>query len=128
MQNCKSNNTNSLNKKYRKLFENIHNRFPNRQTTLPIKTLVVPAKNTRSKTIPRPQNCFIIFRREITATLTNSGDRKTVKTLSKVAGDRWQELKKDKQNHPDKDRDLDFWKLLCKIADCQHKLMYPDYK
>ena len=51
-----------------------------------------------------------------------------VRILSKIASDKWKKIKTDKKKHPNEDRELDFWKLVSEIADCQHKLMFPEYK
>src|SRR5207237_8799011 len=71
-------------------------------------------------------------RKNITATLIkeqmiDKGQEK-VRILSKIASDKWKKIKTDKKKHPNEDRELDFWKLLSEIADCQHKLMFPEYK
>ncbi|CAG8560933.1 563_t:CDS:1 [Paraglomus brasilianum] len=114
------------------LVEDVRRRFPKMQTTLSIQQLIAPSTCSRSKAIPRPQNCFMIFRKDVTAMLTKEqkirDGQETVRLSSKMASDEWKKIKNDKKNYPDEDRDLDFWKLLSEIADCQHKIMFPEYK
>src|SRR6185369_9737675 len=97
-----------------KLVEDVSRRFPRMQTTLSIQQLITPSTCSRSMAMPRPQNCFMIFRRDLTATLIKKqkmrDGQETVKILSKIASDKWKKIRKDKQNYPNEDRDLDFWK------------------
>ncbi|CAG8496367.1 5097_t:CDS:2 [Gigaspora margarita] len=81
--------------------------------------------NTRTKTIPRPQNCFILFRNDITAEYNppkNNNSRKrvgkNVPKSSKIAKERWAAIKKFNQH------EYQFWQKLTEIANLKHKLLY----
>ncbi|CAG8439403.1 1455_t:CDS:1 [Scutellospora calospora] len=104
------------------------------RTTKRIDHLWNSSVNTRAKTIPRPQNCFILFRNDITAEYNpqkgdNNADisdkKKTGKNVpksSKIAKERWAAIKRDNQ------REYQFWIKLTEIAKLKHTLLYPNYK
>ncbi|CAG8596359.1 18626_t:CDS:1, partial [Racocetra fulgida] len=79
--------------------------FGDVQTTKRIDRLWNSSVNTRAKTIPHPQNCFILFRNNITAEYNpqknnnNSKKRvdKNVPKSSKIAKERWATIKKFNQ-------------------------------
>ncbi|RIB29403.1 hypothetical protein C2G38_2155472 [Gigaspora rosea] len=98
------------------------------QTTKRIDNLWNSSVNTRAKTIPRPQNCFILFRNDISAEYNQqkndnkSKKRAGINVLSKIAKERWTTIKNFNQH------EYQFWKKLTVIAILKHKLLYPNYK
>ncbi|CAG8690686.1 15269_t:CDS:1 [Dentiscutata heterogama] len=104
------------------------------RTTKRIDHLWNSSVNTRAKTIPRPQNCFILFRNDITAEYNpqkgdhnlGDGDKKrtgkNVPKSSKIAKERWAAIKRDNQH------EYQFWIKLTEIAKLKHTLLYPNYK
>ncbi|CAG8606501.1 26098_t:CDS:1 [Racocetra persica] len=104
------------------------------RTTKRIDHLWNSSVNTRAKTIPRPQNCFILFRNDITAeynpqkgdhNVGNSDKKRTGKNVpksSKIAKERWAAIKRDNQH------EYQFWIKLTEIAKLKHTLLYPNYK
>ncbi|CAG8768823.1 1690_t:CDS:1, partial [Cetraspora pellucida] len=103
------------------------------RTTKRIDHLWNSSVNTRAKTIPRPQNCFILFRNDITAEYNpqkgdhnvDSSDKKrtgkNVPKSSKIAKERWAAIKRDQHEYQ-------FWIKLTEIAKLKHALLYPNYK
>ncbi|CAG8525524.1 15273_t:CDS:2 [Dentiscutata erythropus] len=103
--------------------------FADVRTTKRLDLLWNPSVNTRAKTISRPQNCFILFRKDITAEYNpqnnnNSEKRvgKNVSNLLKITKERWAAIKKFNQH------EYQFWEKLTEIANLKHKLRYPNYK
>ncbi|KAF0387083.1 MATA-HMG [Gigaspora margarita] len=104
------------------------------RTTKRIDHLWNSSVNTRAKTIPRPQNCFILFRNDITAeynpqkgdhSVGNDDKKRTGKNVpksSKIAKERWAAIKRDNQH------EYQFWIKLTEIAKLKHSLLYPNYK
>ncbi|CAG8820750.1 15151_t:CDS:2 [Gigaspora margarita] len=86
--------------------------------------------NTRAKAIPHPQNCFILFRKDITAeynpqkNIYNSKKRvgKNVSKSSKITKERWAAIKNFNQH------EYKFWEKLTEIANLKHRLLYLNYK
>ncbi|RIB07335.1 hypothetical protein C2G38_2046083 [Gigaspora rosea] len=103
--------------------------FKDVRTTKRLDHLWNSSINTRAKTIPRPQNCFILFRNDITAEYNpqnnNNNNKKTtgksVPKSSKIAKERWAAVKKNQHEY-------EFWRRLTEIANLKHKLRYPNYK
>ncbi|CAG8589127.1 45533_t:CDS:1 [Gigaspora margarita] len=99
--------------------------FKDVRTTKRLDLLWNSSINTRSKTIPRPQNCFILFRNDISAEYNNYNNKKrtgkNVPKSSKIAKERWAAVKKNQHEYK-------FWLRLTEIAKLKHKLLNPNYK
>ena len=93
--------------------------YPNIHTTLSLKELLDPAERKRSKGIPRPQNCFMLFRKDVRAKFSRDGHGLSVAESSRVAADSWRDLPQEKKN---------FWHALYEIVKMQHAIKYPNYK
>ncbi|CAG8460433.1 17808_t:CDS:2 [Racocetra persica] len=112
------------------LVNNLIREFGDVRTTKRLDLLWNPSVNTRAKTIPCSQNCFILFRKDITAKYnpqknsSNSKKRvgKTISDSSKIMKERWAAIKKFNQH------EYKFWKKLTEIANLKHKLRYLNYK
>ncbi|CAG8545007.1 30863_t:CDS:1, partial [Racocetra persica] len=91
-------------------------------TVIPLYELVTPIENLRTHKIPRPQNRFVIYRRNIQANLASSfaSDNSIGKldNVSKFAGKQWKKESKEIKE------------LYGLIADCAkkvHDYLYPGY-
>jgi hypothetical protein len=91
-------------------------------TTLSLYDLLTPLENHRTSKIPRPQNSFVIYRRNLQAkmalsqTANSSFDR--LDKISKVAGDKW------------KNETKEIKELFAFLADCAKKVhgcIFPGY-
>ncbi|CAG8524122.1 4649_t:CDS:2 [Ambispora gerdemannii] len=93
------------------------------QLTLSIEELTKPAvrKRDNSDKPPRPQNSWIIFRRDYEAhlRLCNQHIKQKVKETAKECSLKWRELSSETKH---------FFKILEKIACENHKSLYPNYK
>ncbi|CAG8523595.1 13291_t:CDS:1 [Ambispora gerdemannii] len=92
------------------------------QLTLSIEELTKPArKRGNSDKPPRPQNSWIIFRRDYEAhlRLCNQDVKQKVKETAKECSLKWQELSSEIKP---------FFKILEKIAYENHKSLYPRYR
>ncbi|CAG8477063.1 37121_t:CDS:1, partial [Racocetra persica] len=118
---------------YKSFYENsFNNEFlndsPPYQLTIGIDELISPPKNSRkatnfrknpySSSPPRPQNAFVLFRRDFSAKLklkemkTSNGD------VSRLASEEWSKQPKEV---------LRFFEFLENLAKDRHKKIYPDY-
>ncbi|CAG8570372.1 15467_t:CDS:1 [Racocetra fulgida] len=91
-------------------------------TVIPLYELVTPIENLRTHKIPRPQNSFVIYRRNIQAKIASSfaSDNSIGKldNVSKFAGKQWKKESKEIRE------------LYSLIADCAkkvHDFLYPGY-
>ncbi|CAG8545453.1 1164_t:CDS:1 [Paraglomus brasilianum] len=113
----------------RKMISELHRQFPKPPTTLSIEELIESAKKPRSKSIPRPQNSFMLYRKDVSArsmiastnTGTNTGGSRGIAKNSEIASKEWKKVVNDKKQH-------DFWKCLYEIVNYKHQIMYPKYK
>ncbi|CAG8445058.1 17544_t:CDS:1 [Acaulospora colombiana] len=90
-------------------------------TMIPLTKLVTPFENTRTQKIPRPQNSFVIYRRNVQVQLAAEGNKmsnRKLDTVSKIAGKRWQE-------EPNEVKEL--FGLISECAKKVHNFLYPDY-
>ncbi|CAG8678483.1 8118_t:CDS:1, partial [Scutellospora calospora] len=112
------------------MIENIIDNYFNEETlikiqqnsVIPLYELVTPIENIRTQKIPRPQNSFVIYRRNIQAQIASSiaSDNSIGKldNVSKYAGKQWKKESKDIKE------------LYGLIADCAkkvHDFLYPGY-
>ncbi|GES74932.1 high mobility group box domain-containing protein [Rhizophagus clarus] len=91
-------------------------------TTLSLYDLLTPLENHRTSKVPRPQNSFVIYRRNLQAkmalshTTNSSFDR--LDKISKVAGKKW------------KNETKEIKELFAFLADCAkkvHNCIFPGY-
>ncbi|CAG8531100.1 13208_t:CDS:1 [Ambispora gerdemannii] len=96
---------------------------PPYELTLPIEELTKPAKKKRddSDKPPRPQNSWIIFRKDCEANLRLRSPyvKQKVKHTAKECSLKWKSQSSEVKH---------FFKTLEKIAHENHKHMYPNYK
>ncbi|KAF0500614.1 specific transcriptional repressor [Gigaspora margarita] len=99
--------------------------FKDVRTTKRLDRLWNSSINTRSKTIPHSQNCFILFYNDISAEYNNYNNKKrtskNVPKSSKIAKERWAAVKKNQHEYK-------FWLRLAEIANLKYKLINPNYK
>jgi len=101
------------------VIEEVRRVYPNIHTTLSLKELLDPAEKKRTKGVPRPQNCFMLFRKDIRAKFSREGNGLSVAESSRIAASSWRDLPQEKKN---------FWHALYEIVKMQHAIKYPDYK
>ncbi|CAG8541729.1 5125_t:CDS:1 [Paraglomus brasilianum] len=101
------------------VIEEVRRVYPNIHTTLPLKELLDPAEKKRSKGVPRPQNCFMLYRKDIRARFTREGNALSVAESSRIAAESWRNLPQEEKN---------FWHALYEIVKMQHAIKYPNYK
>ncbi|RHZ57024.1 hypothetical protein Glove_395g33 [Diversispora epigaea] len=97
---------------------------PPYQLTLSLDSLLLPARRNRKNKInriPRPQNAWVLFRKDYEANKRNQFPDQLfkMKTVSINAGNEW------KIQSPQVKR---YFEILSKLALAKHKIMFPDYK
>ncbi|CAG8785002.1 14325_t:CDS:1 [Gigaspora margarita] len=114
-------------------YENSLNEFyggsPPYDLTIKIEELILPPKNSRkaakfrkdpsSSSPPRPQNAFLLFRRDFYAKLTLKQTKMRTGEVSRLASEEWRKQPKEV---------LWFFEILEKLAKDKHSQEYPDYK
>ncbi|CAG8492301.1 15425_t:CDS:2 [Gigaspora margarita] len=87
--------------------------------TLPLYVLITPSKNPRNRqVIPRPQNWFLLYRKNFSATFKLK-TLKTFKLISINAAHNWSKESNEIKN---------FYELLAYCASIVYKKIYPGYK
>lgn len=84
------------------------------KTILKLEELLSSPDVSRSKTIPRPQNAWVLFRKNISA-----GLKMSVSDTSGVASYLWQNRS---------ERESQFWNQLYQITKKIHSMKYPNYQ
>ncbi|CAJ0767148.1 18858_t:CDS:2, partial [Entrophospora sp. SA101] len=92
-----------------------------KHTTLPLHELITPSVNVRTIKNPRPQNSFVIYRRNVQAEIakekgTNAAGK--LDYVSKYAADKWRQESQEVK---------DIYGLLANCAKKVHDIMYPGY-
>ncbi|KAF0559083.1 MATA-HMG [Gigaspora margarita] len=114
-------------------YENSFNEFyggsPPYDLTIKIEQLILPPKNSRkaakfrkdpsSSSPPRPQNAFLLFRRDFYAKLTLKQTKMRTGEVSRLASEEWRKQPKEV---------LRFFEILEQLAKDRHSQEYPDYK
>ncbi|GBB87126.1 hypothetical protein RclHR1_13590001 [Rhizophagus clarus] len=100
-------------KKIKQLFNEFINTYSDFKTILSIQDLLSSSKATRSKSVPRPQNAWVLFRKNLSKGLNLS-----VGQTSGIASYLW----KNKS-----ERELKFWKALHQIIKEIHAAENPGY-
>jgi len=90
------------------------NKYGDVKTILTLQELLSSSNVTRSKTIPRPQNPWVLFRKNI-----SKGLKMSVGETSGIASYLW----KNKS-----ERESQFWNDLYRITKEVHSIEYPGYK
>lgn len=98
---------------------NLIEEYGNIKTILNLPILWTPSVNSRSKGIPRQQNLWMLFRRDVSQGLYKAKKLYSVGITSKSASKIWKSL----SNY-----ELKFWEQLSKIAKAKHSISYPNYK
>ncbi|CAG8531825.1 8372_t:CDS:1 [Cetraspora pellucida] len=103
--------------------------LPPYQLTLEIDELISPPKNSRkakkflknphTSSPPRPQNAFVLFRRDFYAKLRIEGIKMKNGDISRLASEEWHKQPKEV---------LRYFEILEQLAKDKHNEMYPDYK
>ncbi|CAB4494258.1 hypothetical protein RhiirA5_497665 [Rhizophagus irregularis] len=104
-----------------KIFSKINdliNEYNDITINLPIMKLLAPSKLSRAKKTPRPQNLFILYRRNLSKGLCKINP-KSVGKSSQVASLLWKSIS---------EREREFWRQLSIIAKEKHNTIYSDYK
>lgn len=94
-------------------------RNPPYKLTLAIEELIKPSSQHQSKSVPRPPNGYILYRKDFGAKARLEGSNLTIQELSKLSAVKWQ-----KEDAVVKS----FFKILAEIQGLNHHKEYPDYK
>src|SRR5688572_2532153 len=94
--------------------------FSDTKTNINLLELLSPSSSSRAINIPRPQNRFLLFRKNFSKGLVKANISMTVGESSKFASEYWK--------HFISDRERSFWHELSKIAKEIHTTKYPNYK
>jgi hypothetical protein len=90
-----------------------------KHTTLSLFDLILPSVNYRTDKIPRPQNKYIIYRRDLCAKLALSNSTLTFVNFSKFSSNNWKKESSEVKNIFDR---------LAEYAKVLHNRIYPNYK
>ncbi|CAG8632788.1 18538_t:CDS:1 [Acaulospora morrowiae] len=92
-----------------------------RFSAIPLSELITPFENARTQKIPRPQNKFVIYRRNLQmqmATELGMVPVRKLESVSKIAGRRWREEASEIK---------ELFGLISECAKKVHNFLYPDY-
>ena len=89
------------------------------KTILNLSKLWSPSDITRAKGIPRPQNAYILYRKDVSKGLCKANIKMTVCECSKAATYLWRNLDAESKK---------FWYQLSSIAKVKHQDNYPNYR
>ncbi|CAG8510794.1 16104_t:CDS:1 [Acaulospora colombiana] len=91
------------------------------ETTLPLDQLLAPCKKTRGKKgrITRPQNAFILYRKDVQAKIKRDNPNAKFEQVSKIVGELWK-----KETNPRKNNYI----LLSNLCSLVHQDLFPNYK
>ncbi|RIA80444.1 high mobility group box domain-containing protein, partial [Glomus cerebriforme] len=90
-------------------------------THIPLEQLLAPCKKTRGKKgrITRPQNAFILYRKDLQDKIKNENPQADFKEISKIAGNRWKNEADQVKNN---------YTLLATLGGLVHQDLFPNYK
>lgn len=108
-----------MNSQEKVVINEIRNIYGNKKICMNLLDLLYSSNSTRARYTPRPQNPFILFRKNLSKALSKSGKSMTVGKLSNAASPMWHTITKSEK---------DFWKFLSDKAKKLHEINYPDYK
>ncbi|CAG8498788.1 3549_t:CDS:2 [Ambispora leptoticha] len=94
--------------------------IPIPHTFLTLEELLAPCKQSRArKTIQRPQNDYVIYRKEVSAELSNNYPNTHFQDVSRIASQRWNNEAQEKRN---------FFTILAFVGNLIHADVFPDYQ
>lgn len=96
------------------------NKYGDIKTILTIEELLRPSDQPRSKDIPRPQNIWVLYRKDISKGIKKANIKSFVGRTSKVAADLYKNTVSE--------REKEFWMKLSLIDKKIHFIKYPYYK
>lgn len=103
----------------KEMINKIIREFGDYKTNINLLNILSPSDTTRAADIPRPQNSWMLFRKNFSKGLKNANISMTVGNSSIFASNHWQSLSKKEKT---------FWFDLAKIAKQIHRKKYPNYK
>ncbi|CAG8696947.1 14963_t:CDS:1 [Acaulospora morrowiae] len=91
------------------------------ETSLPLDQLLAPCKKTRGKKgrITRPQNAFILYRKDNQAKIKEDNPDAKFEQVSKIVGDLWKNESNQRKNN---------YILLSNLCNLVHQDLFPNYK
>ncbi|CAG8694785.1 13039_t:CDS:1 [Acaulospora morrowiae] len=91
------------------------------ETSLPLDQLLAPCKKTRGKKgrITRPQNAFILYRKDNQAKIKEDNPDAKFEQVSKIVGDLWKNESNSRKNN---------YILLSNLCTLVHQDLFPNYK
>ncbi|CAG8577228.1 8827_t:CDS:2, partial [Ambispora gerdemannii] len=93
--------------------------IPIPHTFLTLEELLAPCKQSRArKTIQRPQNDYVIYRKEVSAELSINYPNTHFQDVSRIASQRWNSEAQEKRN---------FFTILAFVGNLIHADVFPDY-
>jgi hypothetical protein len=107
-------NLDEMEPRIKQMIIDISNKYGDVRTILTLQELLTSSIVSRTKSIPRPQNAWILFRRNI-----SKGLKMSVRKTSVIASYMWSE-KSERENQ--------FWNELSNITKEIHSTKYPNYK
>ncbi|CAB4389386.1 unnamed protein product [Rhizophagus irregularis] len=110
----KSLNLNEHEPRIKQLIINLINKYGDIKTILNLQELLSPSNATRSKSIPRPQNPWVLYRKNISKGLI--GLNMSTGEISGISSNFWNEIP---------ERESQFWTDITKEI---HSIEYPNYK
>jgi len=100
-------------------FNDIIDKFGSNKTNLNLLTLLSPSNKSRATNIPRPQNPFMLFRRNFSKGLVQAEISMKVGESSVMSSKVWRKMPLNEKK---------FWFELSKLAKKIHEFKYPSYK
>jgi hypothetical protein len=113
----KSLNLNEHEPRIKQLIIDLINKYGDIKTILNLQELLSPSNATRSKSIPRPQNPWVLYRKNISKGLI--GLNMSTGEISGIASNFWNEIP---------ERESQFWTELSHITKEIHSIEYSNYK
>ncbi|CAG8447954.1 7704_t:CDS:1 [Acaulospora morrowiae] len=101
------------------MVRDIIKKYPDVRTTMNLRELWTPSKQSRAKSIPRPQNAFMLLRKDVSREFCKANQSLSVRDSSAIASNRWNKISDDKKQ---------FWIDLAEVCKKLHSYNYPDYK
>ncbi|CAG8577129.1 542_t:CDS:1 [Acaulospora colombiana] len=101
------------------MVRNIIKKYPDIKTTMNLRELWTPSKQSRAKSIPRPQNAFMLLRKDVSREFCKANQSLSVRDSSAIASNRWNKISDDKKQ---------FWIDLAEVCKKLHSYDYPNYK
>jgi len=86
---------------------------------MPLNELLLPSRKSRARGLPRPQNCFVLYRRNLLSKIKSEGNNIELKYFSKFAAMRWNSEERNIRQ---------LFMALYEIASVLHQFRYPKYR